>query len=66
VTALDLFKAEVAGELAPELLALIGEREAARKAKDWKKSDELRKALSEKGVLIEDAPGGTKWRLSRG
>ena len=47
-------------------MALIKEREAARKAKDWKKSDELRKALSDKGVLIEDAPGGTKWKLARG
>lgn len=66
VTALDLFKSAEAGELAPELMALIKEREAARKAKDWKKSDELRKALADKGVLIEDAAGGTKWKLSRG
>ena len=66
VTALDLFKEKEAGELAPELMDLIKEREAARKAKDWKKSDELRKALSDKGVLIEDAPGGTKWKLARG
>jgi len=66
VTALDLFRSAEAGELAPELAALIKEREAARKAKDWKKSDELRKALSDKGVLIEDAPGGTKWKLARG
>jgi cysteinyl-tRNA synthetase len=66
VTALDLFKSAEAGELAPDLMALIKEREAARKAKDWKKSDELRKALSDKGVLIEDAPGGTKWKMARG
>lgn len=66
VTALDLFKTGDAGELAPDLAALIKEREAARKAKDWKKSDELRKALSDKGVLIEDAPGGTKWKMARG
>jgi len=66
VTALDLFRAEAAVELPAELAALIKEREAARKAKDFKKSDELRKALSDKGVLIEDAPGGTKWKLVRG
>ena len=66
VTALDLFKVKEAGELPAELAALIKDREAARAAKDWKKSDELRKALSDKGVLIEDAPGGTKWRLVRG
>ncbi|MDA8325943.1 MAG: hypothetical protein M0033_06965 [Nitrospiraceae bacterium] len=66
VTALDLFRAEAAGELASEFMAMIKDREAARKARDWKKSDELRKALSDKGVLIEDTPSGTKWKLTRG
>ncbi len=66
VTALDLFKAEEEAALPPELAALIAEREAARKAKDFKRSDELRKALSDKGILIEDTPKGTKWKLSRG
>ena len=66
VTALDLFKTAPQGELAPELAALIKEREQARKNKDFKRSDELRKELADKGVLIEDVPGGTKWRLARG
>jgi cysteinyl-tRNA synthetase len=66
VTALDLFREAAAGELPAELAALIKEREEARKAKDFKKSDDLRKALSDKGVLIEDTPGGTKWKLARG
>ncbi len=66
VTALDLFRTAPSGDLPPELMTLIREREQARKNKDWKKSDELRKALSDKGVLIEDTPQGTKWRLARG
>jgi cysteinyl-tRNA synthetase len=66
VTALDLFKDAEAGELAPELAALIKDRETARKNKDWKRSDELRKELLDKGVLIEDTPKGTKWKLTRG
>ncbi len=66
VTALDIFRTEAAGELPAEAAALIKEREAARKARDFKKSDELRKALSDLGVLIEDSPSGTKWKLSRG
>ena len=66
VTALDLFKEQAETALAPELAALIKEREAARKAKDFKRSDELRKALLEKGVAIEDTAGGTKWKLTRG
>ncbi|PIU19373.1 MAG: cysteine--tRNA ligase [Elusimicrobia bacterium CG08_land_8_20_14_0_20_59_10] len=66
ITALDLFKINEEQALPAELAALIKEREAARKAKDFKKSDELRKALSDKGVLIEDTSGGTKWKLTRG
>lgn len=66
VTALDLFRAPAQEELPRDHAALIAEREAARKNKDWKKSDELRKALSDRGVLIEDTPKGTKWKLARG
>jgi len=66
VTALDLFKTEEEEPLPAELAALIAQREAARKAKDFKRSDELRKALSERGVQIEDTPKGTKWKIIRG
>lgn len=41
-------------ELTPELRALIAEREEARKAKDWKKADELRDKLKELGVDVQD------------
>ncbi|MBL7170573.1 MAG: cysteine--tRNA ligase [Candidatus Omnitrophica bacterium] len=40
---------------------LIAEREKARKDKDWKKSDEIRKKLQEMGIVIEDSPAGTRW-----
>lgn len=66
VLGLDLDRAPVQEALPPELAALIKEREAARKAKDFKRSDELRKALSDKGVLIEDTPKGTIWKIARG
>lgn len=66
VLGLDLDRAPVQEALAPELAALVKEREAARKAKDFKRSDELRKALSDKGVLIEDTPKGTTWKIARG
>jgi cysteinyl-tRNA synthetase len=66
ILALDLDRSPVQEALAPELAALIMEREAARKNKDFKKSDELRKALSDKGVLIEDTSKGTKWKIVRG
>jgi cysteinyl-tRNA synthetase len=43
--------------------ALIAERNAARKAKDFARSDAIRKQLEEGGVVLEDKPGGTtEWR----
>jgi cysteinyl-tRNA synthetase len=43
--------------------ALIAERDAARKAKDFARSDAIRKQLEEGGVVLEDKPGGaTEWR----
>ncbi len=43
----------------------IAEREKARKDKDWKKSDEIRKKLQEMGVIIEDTPAGTRWYVQK-
>jgi cysteinyl-tRNA synthetase len=43
--------------------ALIAERNAARKAKDFARSDAIRRQLEEGGVVLEDKPGGTtEWR----
>jgi len=42
--------------------ALISERVAARAAKDWARSDEIRDQLVEAGVVLEDAGGVTTWR----
>jgi cysteinyl-tRNA synthetase len=45
--------------------ALIAERKAARKDKDFKRSDEIRKQLADAGVVLEDKPDGTTtWRFS--
>ncbi len=51
------------GEEAPaEILALLEARQAARKAKDFKKSDAVRDELKAKGWAIEDTPKGPKLR----
>jgi cysteinyl-tRNA synthetase len=42
--------------------ALVAQRTAARKARDWAESDRIRDALAAEGVLLEDGPGGTLWR----
>ena len=46
-----------------DITALAGEREAARKAKDWKRSDELRAAIHAKGYDILDGKEG--YRIKR-
>jgi len=45
-----------------EIERLIEERASARKAKDFKRADEIRDYLKSKGVILEDTPKGTKWR----
>ncbi|MFZ9595094.1 MAG: cysteine--tRNA ligase [Bdellovibrionia bacterium] len=44
-----------------EIRAQIEQRAQARKAKDFKKADEIRKSLEAQGVLIQDTPSGTTW-----
>jgi len=43
--------------------ALIAERQAARAAKDFAKSDELRDRLAAMGVELQDSADGVTWRL---
>lgn len=44
----------------PEMVALLEERQAARKAKDFKRSDAIRDELKAKGWVIEDTPKGPR------
>ena len=47
-----------------DIEALIEERTAARKAKDFKRADEIRDKLKEMGIILEDTPQGVKWTRS--
>lgn len=49
-------------ELPGEVKALIEERENARKIKDFRLADELRKKIEEKGFVLEDTKHGVSWR----
>jgi cysteinyl-tRNA synthetase len=57
---------DAGGGMTPEAIeALIAERAAAKKAKNFARADEIRKQLTESGVVLEDKPGGlTEWRRS--
>ncbi len=50
----ELLDAEVEG--------LIEERQAARKARDFARADEIRNLLLEKGIVLEDTREGVKWK----
>ena len=41
---------------------LIEERQAARKAKNFARADEIRNLLLEKGIILEDTREGVKWK----
>ncbi len=60
-------------KVAPELLvqqglsdadieALIAERNTARKQRNFRRSDEIRDELAARGVIIEDARDGVRWK----
>ncbi|MEJ1977463.1 MAG: cysteine--tRNA ligase [Acetobacteraceae bacterium] len=49
---------------AAEVEAAIAERLAARKARDFARADAIRAGLAERGVVLEDGPAGTTWRVS--
>jgi cysteinyl-tRNA synthetase len=61
---LDVVRVDEPG-LADEVERLIAEREAARKARDFGRSDQIRDQLREKGIALEDSKDGVRWRRAR-
>ena len=45
-----------------DIEALIEERQAARKAKNFARADEIRNELLSKGIVLEDTREGVKWK----
>ncbi len=58
---LGLFVSEKEETLDSKIEALIEERNAARKAKDWAKADEIRDKLKAMNIILKDTPMGVKW-----
>ena len=48
---------------AAEIEALIEERNAAKKRRDFKRSDEIRQQLADSGIIVEDTKDGSvRWK----
>jgi cysteinyl-tRNA synthetase len=45
-----------------DIEALIEERQAARKARNFARADEIRDELLAKGIILEDTREGVKWK----
>lgn len=61
----NVFGTQAGGEIEapPEMMALLEERQAARKAKDFKRADAIREQLKAAGWLIEDTPKGPRLKV---
>ena len=53
---------EMASDDVAEIEALIAERTAAKKAKDFAAADAIRAKLLDMGIIIEDTREGVKWK----
>ena len=58
--------AEVDGDLAARIDALLARRSAAKAARDFAEADRIRDALTRAGVVVTDTPGGSVWELGAG
>jgi len=46
-----------------EIEAMVRRRNEARRTRDFALSDQIRRQLLDRGVVIEDTREGTRWRL---
>ncbi len=60
---LDITRVDSAQEVSDEIQELLSRRVEARKAKDFKKSDELRDLLALKKIRVHDGPTGQSWEV---
>lgn len=60
VLGLELASAAKSSEIDNEIFSLIEQRDEARKAKDWKTSDDIRLEIESKGYEVKDTAEGTK------
>ena len=59
---LGIFGEEKEEMLDADIDALIAERQTARQQRNFKRSDEIRDLLAEKGIILEDTKDGVRWK----
>ncbi len=59
---LGIFGPEDSADLDAEIEALVEERQAARRDRNFARSDEIRDFLAEKGIILEDTKDGVRWK----
>jgi len=59
---LGIFGEEKEVMLDADIDALIAERQTARQRRNFKRSDEIRDLLAEKGIILEDTKDGVRWK----
>jgi cysteinyl-tRNA synthetase len=59
----ETVEAAKSAELSDEKIdALIAQRQAARKSKNFARSDEIREQLASAGIILEDTKDGVRWK----
>ena len=56
---------DVDDDVASAIESLIAERKAARADRDFARADAIRDELGERGIVLEDSAGGTRWKRVR-
>ena len=56
-----LYNRKQKDDLDSEIEALIAQRTAARKERNWAEADRIRDELKARGIILEDTPQGVKW-----